>query len=434
MCVRWSVIMIKQNYISAGLIFSAFVALNACGGGGGSSEATTSSNNDSTQKSSSGPITSFGSIYVNGKRYDTSQSKVYVEDESSDESKLQVGMMVDVVEDDNGNAASVSYDDDLEGIVTANNIAAGTTTGTLVIMGQTITVDVKTIFESKVASISTIDQVVAGNIVEVSGYLTSNSTITATRLELKAVDLATYLSDHPKGVELKGITAEHNSVSQTFKLGTLVVNYAGALLDDLPNGLQNNLYVEVKSVQGLNASDQLVASKVELEDNGKREHDGDDGDEHEVKGYVTELSTDSITVNGKTFIINNGTEFKDNSEGQIKVGNMVEVEGFFNADGKLVAHEIELEDGHDNNETKGTVVSVVIDVDNIGTITLSVNTVIKVTNNTLMHDSRNEGFTPDKTFNLADITIGDYLEVYTTVNGDGTFTATKIERENTPNP
>ena len=425
----------KQKKIITTVFVSSFL-LSACGGGGGNSSGgdtnNTVSNVAPTEKSSSGPITSFGSIYVNGRRYDTSSSEVYVESESSSESELEVGMMVDVVEDDNGNAASVSYSNNLEGIVTTNNIASNETTGTLVIMGQTVTVDNKTIFESEVLSITTIDQIQAGNIVEVSGYVTSNSTITATRIEVEATDLTAYLSSGEDDIEIKGIVTEINSTAETFKLGTLTVNYAGALLDDLPNGIQNDLYVEVKSIQGLNASDQLVASKVELEDNGQYAYDGDDGDEYEVKGYVTALSADSISVNEQTFIINANTEFEDNSEGNIKIGDMVEVEGTFNVDGNLVAKEIELEDDDDKNELKGTVASVTIDSDNNGSITLADNTVILVTNSTLMHDERDEGVTPDLTFNLSDINTGDYLEIYAVDNGNSTFTATKIEREDTP--
>ena len=420
--------MIKKNYLTTSLILGVISVLYGCGGGGSTNDGSI----DTSEKSSSGPITSFGSIYVNGKRYDTSNSEVYVEDSSSDESELRVGMMVNVVEDDSGNAASVYYDDDLEGIVSANNITAGSATGTIEVMGQTVTVDNKTVFDTDVAAISSIDLVVAGNIVEVSGYNTSDSTIMATRIEVKAVDLATYLSKYSKDIEVKGIVTEHSASSKTFKLGSLVVNYAGAILDDLANGIQNELYVEVKSTQGMNASDQLIASKVELEDNGRRDYTGDDGDEYEVKGYVTALSADSITVNEETFIINSGTEFEDGSKDKINVGDMVEVEGSFNSEGSLVAKEVELEDSDDSNEIKGTVASVTIDNDNNGTITLLDNTVIKVTNSTLMHDERDEGFTPDKTFNLADISSGDYIEVYAIDNGDGTFTATKIEREDTP--
>ena len=422
--------MIKSNKISAAVVLSTSVLLSACGGGGGGGSA--SSTNDSNEKSSSGPITSFGSVYVNGKRYDTSGADVYVEDSKSSESELRVGMMVDVYEDANGNAASVHYDDDLEGIVTKNNIATGSTTGTIEIMGQTVTVDSKTIFESKVPTIGTVDLIVAGNIVEVSGYITSNSTITATRLEVKATDLTAYLSEHHEGVEVKGLVAEHSAGDKTFKMGTLVVNYAGAILDDLPSGIQDNLYVEVKSIQGLNASDELVASKVELEDHGKRDHHGDDGDEHEVKGYVTALSADSITVNEQTFIIDSNTEYEDNAKASVKVGVMVEVEGYVNAAGKLVAHEIELEHDSYDNEIKGTVATVTNSADNNGTITLVGGTVIVVNDKTLMHDERDYGFTPDVTFNLADIKVGDYIEVYVVDNGDSTFTAIKIEREDTP--
>ena len=67
----------------------AMFGLVACGGG-------SSSNTNTTASTTSGPITSFGSIYVNGVEYETSGVDIYIEDEPASESDLRVGMMVKV--------------------------------------------------------------------------------------------------------------------------------------------------------------------------------------------------------------------------------------------------------------------------------------------------------------------------------------------------
>jgi len=96
-----------------------------------------------------------------------------------------------------GVATSIDISDELEGLVQSNSIPAGGNSGTLVIMGQSVTVDVNTLFESKVASITGIDQIAAGAIVEVNGYSDGTGTVFATRVEVKAADLATCLASHP---------------------------------------------------------------------------------------------------------------------------------------------------------------------------------------------------------------------------------------------
>ena len=240
--------MTNLRIIWASASIAAMVSLVACGGGGESGGTT-----DTNTRTTSGPITSFGSIYVNGQEIETNSADIYIEDEAADESDLRVGMMVHVEHDGNGNAYRIHHDDDLEGIVMANNIAAGQTTGAMDIMGQTITVNEDTIFESYVAVITVAGLVVAGNIVEVSGHSTGTGMITATRMEVKAANLNDYLSSHPEGIELEGVVANHSAADSTFDIGNMPINYAGATLDDLPNGVDNGMYVEVKSRVELNA-------------------------------------------------------------------------------------------------------------------------------------------------------------------------------------
>ena len=417
--------MLKLKLIWAGALISGMATLVACGGGGSGSSDTTQTNTSTSR----GPITAFGSIYVNGQEIETDSADIYVEDEVADESDLRVGMMVHVEHDGNGNAHSVHHDDDLEGIVIANNIPAGQTTGTMDIMGQTVTVTADTVFESYVAGITDAGMVAAGNIVEVSGHSTGTGTITATRMEVKAVDLGSY-SD-PEGIELKGIVENHSEADSTFDIGNMTINYAGATLDDLPNGIDNGMFVEVKSTAGMNMG-VLMAYRVEREHDDYAEYHGNEDDEHEFHGMVMAMTADTITVNSQVCIITDQTMFEDGVRADIVVGAMVEVEGYFNASGDFIAHEIELEDQESTHEMYGTVASVDAPEPNVGTITMMNGDVVHVNAETIMHDDRDDGMTPDHHFNLQDLAANDYVEIYVFANGDGSFTATKVEREDAP--
>ena len=411
-------------WVAATLV--AMTSLVACGGGGSSSGST------QTNSVASGPITSFGSVYVNGTEYDTSSAAVYIEDTLASESDLRVGMMVKIVEDSSGGAASIYHNNDLEGIVIANNIVSPATTGTLDVMGQTVTVDADTVFESNVTAITDAGMIVAGNIVEVSGHSTGTGLITATRIEVKAVDLATYLIAHPEGIELKGVVENHSVAASTFSIGSITVDYSAATLSDLAAGISDGLYVEVKSTAGINGAGVLVASAVDLEDDGTIEEEGAEDDEYEIQGMVMAMTADTITVDSQVVTITVDTEFDGGVRADIVVGTMVEVEAYFDAAGDLIAKQVGLEDLEVTSEMTGTVASVTSSAPNVGSITLQDGTVVLVNAETIMHDSRDNGMMANTAFNLQDLAADDYVEMQVFDNGDGTFTATKLERDDVP--
>ena len=408
-----------KKILVSSLAAALMAGLTACGGGGGGYAGSSSG----TTRVVTGAITAFGSVYVNGERFDTSSSSVYVEDSAASEKDLRVGMTVTVKSSSAGAADSIHFDDDAEGIVTSTAILADNT-GTLEVMGQTVTVDSKTIFEGK-GVITQASEIVAGNIVEVSGSSSGTGSVLATRLEVKAVDLATYLVDHPNGVEVKGIVKNHFVGSETFEIGSMTVTYTGAIIDDsMPAGSWDGKYVEVKSTEGIVAG-KLVASKVELEDGGsKGEHEAED--EVEVKGAVSAVDASSITVNGHTFQVTASTVLDAGKTlADIKVGMVVEVEGSADASGQLIARKIELED-HDEAaelEVKGTVDSVTATSANEGTVVVGGAT-YKVTASTIMHDSA----THDTSFNLSKLVAGDYVEIHY-ADISGVLTAVKLERK-----
>jgi hypothetical protein len=109
------------------------------------------------------------------------------------------------------------------------------------------------------------------------------------------------------------------------------------------------------------------------------------------------------------------------------VGVLVEVEGYVNAAGDLVAEEVEFE-GHDSDselEIKDYVSAVgTTDDPNVGTLEINGLT-IHVNSSTIMHDSSDAYIS---NFNLSMVGVGDLVKVYY-FDDNGTITATKLERE-----
>ena len=117
-----------------------------------------------------------------------------------------------------GVATSVICNDELQGAVVELPVidAAGNVTS-INVMGQTITVNLDTVFDSDVTL--TIADLVVGDIVEVSGFSDGNGNILATRVETKAAG-----DDN----ELKGLVGSLNETAQTFKIGALIIDYSSA--------------------------------------------------------------------------------------------------------------------------------------------------------------------------------------------------------------
>jgi hypothetical protein len=365
--------------------------------------------------------------------FETPGADISVDGSASGEDDLRVGMVVTVqgtVNPDgvSGIAEAIEFSDELEGQVVSNSIAPGATTGVMDVMGQQVTVTATTVFESEVAGITGVDLVVAGNIVEVSGYASGAGDIIATRIEVKAATLADYLAAHDD-IEVKGVIS--GLTATTFALGGLVVDFSGALLSDIPGGvLSDGMYVEVKSVAGLDGgTGNLIASKVGLEDDGEFGHAGEDGDEMEIKGAISrDFDGTSFDLNGTTVIVTDATELEGVGLDGLLTGAVVEVEGEFNVGGELVATGISGE--HEGEaEIEGVVALIELTGTNTGTVTLTDDTVIHVTNATVMEDDRENGFVPDETFNLTDLGNGDVIEVEVYADDAGALIAIKLERE-----
>ena len=410
---------------------AGIIGLTGCGGGGGGGDGGGGA--ASSGLTTTGIVSGFGSVYVNGVEYETDSSTFSLDDGDDgpeNEGELGIGMVVTLTGTVNpdgitGTASHIEYDDELEGIVISENIDDVTGTGTMDVMGQIVTVDEATIFESDVLGVTNMWDITADMVVEVSGYPTGDGTIFATRVE---VERATHAGEE---IEVKGIIKNLNLGASTFTIGGLTVDFSAALLPD--GEPVEDLYFEVKSTEGFNVSDQLIASMVELEGDGEMDHDGDEGDEFEDYGIVTSVAgmPAAFEINGGLqVLLGEGTSFEHGSIEDIVVDARLEVEGSLDAEGALLASEIEFEE-ESNIEMEGTL-EAVSGEDSIGTITLF-GQVLMVTPDTVRIDEQDEDVDPVQYFNLGNLNAGsDYVEVDAHRDPDGNLIADKIERDDAP--
>ncbi len=290
------------------------------------------------------------SVNVNGVAFDTTNATIIVDGMAGNRSNLKVGMIVKVdgtfnQDGTTGVAANIEFKDILEGPVDS------VVSNTLVVLGQTISVSSLTIFDdfpdiNGDGLFDVVNDIMEGNIVEVSGFVDASGVIHATYISRKA---ASIVNDGFE-IELKGTIANLDSFAMTFTIGSLTIEYNSntEFKDTSDEVLKDGLYVEVKSSAGT-IGNVLIATRIELEDEG---HNLDEGDEFEVEGYVTDTSAlleeNKFELEGQTVLITSNTKFENGINiDNIMVNVKLEVEGTVDAYGVLVADKIEIKAGDD---------------------------------------------------------------------------------------
>ncbi len=298
----------------------------ACGGGGGAT--TPPTGGTATAASfSQGAISGFGSVIVNGVRWDDSAASVTDDDGSSRSSAdLKLGMVVEVDGGSvdrgtgSGRALAIRYGSEMLGPIGAID----STASTLTVLGQTVLVTPSTVFDAGISG--GLAGLTTGAVIEIHGlYDAAKSRTVATRIELK-----------PTATEyrLRGSVAGLDTVNKTFSIGTELISYAA--VTEVPATLANGVAVKVR-LQTVPVAGAWVANKLRLV---KRTFE--DRAEAEVEGVITVwTSATRFEINGLPVDASNAAF----PEGQaaIVLGARVEVEGAV-VNGVLVATKVHLED------------------------------------------------------------------------------------------
>lgn len=353
---------------------------------------------------SKGTITGFGSVIVNGVTYNTNSATFTIDGTPGTQTDLSVGDVIVVqgtVNDDGTSptATSVTFDDAVEGPISAIDLTAQTMT----VLGQTVRVDADTSFDDSISPAS-LDSLDINDVVEVSGFFLADGSISATRIELK-----------PAGgeFELTGIVGA--VAAATLQINGYVVDTSAAMLDNFPNGAPEvGQLVEAKGT-GLGAAGELLATRVEF----KGGDFGEDGDQAELEGFITRFdSANDFDVEGVPVITNAQTTFENGTSADLALNRKVEVEGDINAAGDLVASNVEI-------KASGFVRidALVEDVQADRLTVLGI--VIRIDASTRFEDKSAAELEP---FNLSHIVVGNYVEVRGYEDASG-IVATRLERE-----
>lgn len=330
-------------------------ALAACGGEGGGGLGVADGGIRGTG-SSVGPISGFGSVFVNGVRFDTGDlnGRVQSDDDITTETALDEGMILRIDgqwrENGEGTANRLGYDDTLRGPISVDTAwTDASQTAVISIQGLVVNIDRQTV----VKGVTTPANLADGDLVRVSGWRLANGDF---RASLVRVHPGTGVAfDMDNEIELEGQVVIFNASPCRFTIGTVLVRC------DNPNLQYESLtQADLSSGPFIEVEGNLLGGDLEAleirEDDQRRYRRGSD-DDIEFSGPVTEgfsSSTSTFAMNGITVNVTVDTEFDDGLSGQdLLTGLLIQVEGDYQSNGAINALEIELREA--NAEIEGPI-------------------------------------------------------------------------------
>lgn len=262
------------------------LSLAGCGGSDSSSPAAAST----TDPISKGTITNVGSntITVNGVEFSTTGATVFMED-TSDPAVLRPGMVVTVVgtlsDPIRGTATQIRMTNNLKGPISAfSNLSSSIT-----VLGQKVRLDPASSAFTNFSggTTSTTSHLAVGQMVRVSGLTDNRGALHASYLEKMLPNWTPATT-----VTIVGPLTSAPA-SNTFTIGALTVNYAGATL---PPGITTGSMVKVTGTIPTVTSTTLTATLVQTVPSLFTL--GPAGDTIQLEGYVSGLSGRTFTVEG----------------------------------------------------------------------------------------------------------------------------------------
>ncbi len=315
-----------------GLVIACIFAATACSGGGNT---VAGGGIGGSGIKSSGEITDFGSIWVNGREFDTRQADIYINNfnlGNGDQAvieNLDIGRIVCVkglaYDAGYGTAEAVYYASTVTGpIDTIESIDAYTKK--LTVLGQSVIIDDRTWVKSGV-----IDAFESGNLVEVSGLFDGTGNIVASFLSKTA--------DEAPSSSLYCVSGPVCALStDTFSINNLTVDYSQADISGFSeSGLENDTFVTVSGRFDMGKPNILVADTVLPYRLPGGLLDGDDID---FAGYVFDPPTaDQFLINGHLAEIRSDTQYDGGTAADILPGSKVKVQGFYST-GRIITQKI----------------------------------------------------------------------------------------------
>lgn len=273
---------------------------------------------------SSGAITQFGSIFVNGIEYETTTAQIFLDDALVGQSALRIGQVVTVdgfvnADEVTGIAFDVHFESDVRGAITAVDAANSRIT----VLGQTVRVTGGTIYSSTLGTAG-FGALRVGQVVEVSGLRDATGALAATY-----VDSSAATDDR-----VVGTVSGYDAATSTFRIGALVVDCSGTT--KIEGAIADGTAVEVKGPRSAGSS--LQASSVEAKPAGLG---AAAGSASAMEGYVTQAPVAGrLLVGTQSVAVGPGTAYVAGTAADLVANAKVQVDGVVGADGTLVASEV----------------------------------------------------------------------------------------------
>ena len=318
--MKFSALFRARCGLGSAIAAMALALIAGCGGGGSAGVDT----GTTAAAYTAGPVSGFGSIIVNGVRFDDSSASVEDEDGQRGGSvDLKLGVMVEIDSDvideltHRAHALRIRFGSEIVGPVESVDPAASS----FVALGQTVEVRPATVF----------DDSLTGGIAGLAGH-----TVGVHALFDAATGhyIATRIEDRnaPEFYKLRGVVSENDASAKTFKIGGALISYAGIAADALPSAFGDGLRVRVR-LQTVQVNGAWVAVTIR---SGVRKLE--DIDRARLRGSVTALTSptlfevNGIPVDASTAAIEHGP---------VVLGARVEVRGKA-SEGTIVASRVKV--------------------------------------------------------------------------------------------
>jgi hypothetical protein len=370
---------------------------------------------------SSGSVTGFGSVFVNGVEFETSNAEFEIEDVSGgSQADLVEGMRVKVsgvinADGVTGTATKVTFEDQLKGPVSSASFTedADMENKTFTVLG--VVVNINAVTTTFVGSAFDYSLIASGDNVQISGFFDNTGVLQATAVVEKGSFVAGTSIVEAKGT-VSGLSA--NNFTLTVGAATLTVDAGGADLSLLTGGLADGQFVEVKGTITALGGTSISATLVKPEDNHPAQ-----GAEVEIEGFITNFDPASSTfkIDGITVDASSLTT-KTPSTLTLGDGIKVEVEGPV-SNGVLRARTLKLREGNAK-----VYAPAVLDINTANTLMMTVSgDNVKVTIDTSTRLDDKAGF---ETFAQAIAKLDNqFLRVRGIDNGNGIL-ATRVRIRN----
>lgn len=378
--------------------------------GSGSSSSAASAASAPAGLSSTGTISAFGSVFINGNHFSVSGAQITIDDDPVTEQDLRVGHTATVtgtaaVGAGLATATLVAVRSQVVGAVASVN-AAGSS---FVVLGQTVKVNSDTSFGTVITP-ADITGIRAGDLVAVFGPVAADGSITARRIDRAPAAM---------GLRVAGTLSSVNTTARTFKINSLTVDYSAATLLGYSGSVPaNGDVVQVRGTVVNATTGALTATSVARP---ARPSASAPSAIVEFEGLVTRFaSLTDFDIGGQKVTTTSATQYVNGSSADIALNANVEARGTINSAGVLVASVI---DAHNNSHLALNATITALN-SSAGTITVLGTTVV-INTLTRLEDL---GATRIRNFAFGDLRIGDNVMVVGYEKPAGQVTATLLTR------